>query len=138
MKIKTKLALLYTSITVILLAIVFVFVYILTSKNIDANYYTLLFDKALITAEKHFEEDELSQQAYQKILDTYQTLLPETSETIIIANNKQDAIVELQPFLNSRQIEKLFNEKRIQFENDNLDGSAYIILIMKVILLLLL
>ena len=31
-------------------------------------------------------------------------------------------MVELQPFLNSRQIEKLFNEKRIQFENDNLDG----------------
>jgi len=122
MKIKTKLALLYTSITVSLLVIVFVFVYILTSKNIDANYYTLLFDKALITAEKHFEKDELSQQAYQKILDTYQTLLPETSETIIVANNKQEATLELQSFLNNRQIEKLFNEERIKFEIDNLDG----------------
>ena len=124
MKIKTKLALLYTSITVGMLAIVFVFVYILTSKNIDNNYYTLLFDKALITAEKHFEKDELSQQAYQKILDTYQTLLPETSETIIVANNKQDAKIELQSFLNNRQIEKLFNEERIKFEIDNLDGAG--------------
>ena len=122
MKIKTKLALLYTSITVGILMIVFVFVYTLTSKNIDDNYSSLLFDKALITAEKHFEKDEVSQQAYQKILDTYQTLLPETSETVIVANNKQEAVVELQQFLNSIQIEKLYNEKRIIFEINNLDG----------------
>ena len=122
MKIKTKLALLYTSIMVVILVVVFVFVYFLTSKIIDNNYYTLLFDKALITAQRNFEKDELGQQAYQKILDTYQTLLPETSETVIVANNKKDAAVELQSFLNDSQIEKLFKEEQIRFEMNNLDG----------------
>ena len=122
MKIKTKLALLYTSITVGILMVVFVFVYFLTSKTIDSNYYTLLYDKALLTAQKNFEKDELSQLAYQKILDTYQSLIPETSEKVIVANNKQEATIELQSFLNDNQIKKLFDEKQIKFEIDNLDG----------------
>lgn len=122
MKIKTKLALLYTSITVVILMVVFIFVYLLTSKNIDSNYYTLLLDKALITAQKHFEKDELSQQAYQKVLDAYQRLLPETSERIIVANNRHDATVELQSFLNERQIDELFRTEQLKFEIDNLSG----------------
>ena len=122
MKIKTKLALLYTSITVSILVIVFVFVYLLTSRTIDNNYYTLLFEKALLTAQKNFEKDELTQHAYQKMLDTYQNLLPETSEKVIVANNKQDAAVELQSFLSNHQVEKLFNEKYIKFEVDNRAG----------------
>lgn len=122
MKIKTKLALLYTSITVVILMVVFIFVYLLTSKNIDSNYYTLLLDKALITAQKHFEKDELSQQAYQKVLDAYQRLLPETSERIIVANSRHDATVELQSFLNERQIDELFRTEQLKFEIDNLSG----------------
>ena len=122
MKIKTKLALLYTSITVVILMVVFIFVYLLTSKNIDSNYYTLLLDKALITAQKHFEKDELSQQAYQKVIDAYQRLLPETSERIIVANSRHDATVELQSFLNERQIDELFRTEQLKFEIDNLSG----------------
>lgn len=122
MKIKTKLALLYTSITVGILVIVFIFVYLLTSKNIDNNYYTLLLDKALITAQKHFEKDELNQHAYQKILDSYQSLLPETSERVIVANNRQHATKELESFLDNRQIEELFNKNQVKFEIDNLSG----------------
>lgn len=122
MKIKTKLALLYTSITVVILMVVFIFVYLLTSKNIDSNYYTLLLDKALITAQKHFEKDELSQQAYQKVIDAYQRLLPETSERIIVANSRHDATVELESFLNERQIDELFRTEQLKFEIDNLSG----------------
>lgn len=122
MKIKTKLALLYTSITVGILVVVFVLVYLLTSKNIDNYYYTLLFDKALITAQKHFEKDELNQYAYQKILDTYQTLLPETSERVIIANNRQKATLELEAILDSRQIKELFDNYQVKFEMGDLSG----------------
>lgn len=122
MKIKTKLALLYTSITVGILVVVFVFVYLITSKNIDTNYYTLLLDKALITAQKHFEKDELSQQAYQKILDSYQRLLPETTETVIVANNRKDAMTELTSFLDDKQIEELFGKEQIKFEIHDLSG----------------
>lgn len=122
MKIKTKLAFLYTSITVGILVVVFVFVYLLTSKNIDNNYYSLLLDKALITAQKHFEKDELNQHAYQKVLDAYQKLLPETTERVIVANDKQDATMELQTFLNDRQIEELFREEQLKFEIDNLSA----------------
>ena len=122
MKIKTKLALLYTSITVGILVIVFIFVYLLTSKNIDNNYYTLLFDKALITAQKHFEKDELNQHAYQKIIDAYQSLLPETSERVIIANDRQQATKELETFLTDRQVKGLFQNYQVKFELDNQSG----------------
>lgn len=124
MKIKTKLSLLYTSITVGILTIVFIFVYFVTSKNIDANYDSLLFDKALVTAQKHFERDELNQQAYEKILDAYQSLLPETSETVIVANNKQEAIAELQPILEENKIQELFYKHKVRFKLDDLSGVA--------------
>ena len=55
-----------------------------------------MHDKALLTAQKYFEEDELSQFAYQKILDSYLNLLPETLEKVIVANNKQEATKEQQ------------------------------------------
>lgn len=119
MKIKTKLALLYTSITVGILVVVFVFVYLLTSKNIDNNYYTLLLDKALVTAQKHFEKDELNQQAYQTILESYQSLLPETSERVILANQREVAELELEFFLNDQQIKELFDKSHVKFKLDN-------------------
>lgn len=122
MKIKTKLALLYTSITVGILAVVFVFVYIITSKSIDNNYYTLLSEKALITAQKYFEKDELNQTAYQKILDIYKDLLPETSERIITANDIEDATTELQSFLNKKQLRALFSKKQLKFKLDQFDA----------------
>lgn len=124
MKIRTKLALLYTSITVSILVIVFVFVYIVTSRSIDNNYYTLLFEKALITAQKNFEADELTQTAYEKILDVYKELLPETSETIIVANDQEEATIELLPFLTVGEIEALFSGKEIKFKMNNLDAVA--------------
>lgn len=122
MKIKTKLAFLYTSITVGMLVVVFVFVYFLTSQNINSNYYMLLLDKALITAQKHFEKDELNQQAYQKVLDAYQSLLPETSERIIVANHKDEAILELESFLSRNQIRELFDKEELKFQQDSLNG----------------
>lgn len=124
MKIKTKLAFLYTSITVGILVVVFIFVYLLTSSNINNNYYTLLLDKALITAQKHFEQDELNQQAYQKVLDTYQSLLPETTERIVVANDKHKATIELEAFLDDRQIKELFAEEELKFEMDDLSAVA--------------
>lgn len=124
MKIRIKLALLYTAITIGILVIVFIFVYTTTSKSINDNYYTLLLEKALITAQKNFEEDELNQSAYEKILDAYKDLLPETSETIIVANNKQEATTELLSFLTSEQIKSLFSNRQIKFKMNHLDAVA--------------
>lgn len=124
MKIKTKLSLLYTSITVGILMVVFIFVYFVTAKNIDTNYYSLLFDKALVTAQKHFERDELNQQAYEKILDAYQSLLPETSEKVIVANDKQEAVPELRLFLEEKEIQELLQRHKVKFKTDDLSGVA--------------
>lgn len=124
MKIKTKLAFLYTSITVGILVVVFVFVYFLTAKNINSNYYTLLLDKALITAQKHFEKDELNQYAYQKVLDAYQSLLPETTERIVVANDKEVAATELKSFLDVQQINELFSVEELKFEQGKECGVA--------------
>lgn len=124
MKIKTKLALSYTSIILSILLVVLVFVFLITIKTIDENYYTLLLEKALITAQKNFEKDELNQLAYQKILDTYQDLMPETKEKVIVANNKREAVAELKPYLSEDQIDNLFNKKQIKLKINQLDGAA--------------
>ena len=60
MKIRHKIALIYSLLTFSVLFCSFAFVYYL-SKNYDrTDFYNHLSDKALIVAQKYFEEDELN------------------------------------------------------------------------------
>lgn len=124
MKIKNKLALHYTSITIGILIMVFVFVYTLTTKTINNHHYSLLAEKALLTAQKHFEKDELSEFAYQRVLDAYQEILPGTTEEVIISNNIDIAIQELQGYLSEVEIEDLFNKHHVDFELNDTNAVA--------------
>lgn len=67
MKIGRKIALFYTLVTVLTtMAVIGVF-YLFSSRYIDGLYRSYLREKAFLTAQKHWERDEVDEQSYQTI-----------------------------------------------------------------------
>ena len=80
MKIGRKIALFYTLVTVLTtMAVIGVF-YLFSSRYIDGLYRSYLREKAFLTAQKHWERDEVDEQSYQTIQRKYDELLPEAKE----------------------------------------------------------
>lgn len=71
MKIGRKIALFYTLVTVLTtMAVIGVF-YLFSSRYIDGLYRSYLREKAFLTAQKHWERDEVDEQSYQTIQRKY-------------------------------------------------------------------
>ena len=91
MKIGRKIALFYTLVTVLTtMAVIGVF-YLFSSRYIDGLYRSYLREKAFLTAQKHWERDEVDEQSYQTIQRKYDELLPEAKE--ILLDMDSDAVV---------------------------------------------
>ena len=67
MKIGSKIALFYTVITVAAIAVVVLVFYFFTSRYINNLYDSYLAEKAFLTAQKHWEKDEVDESSYQEI-----------------------------------------------------------------------
>jgi hypothetical protein len=67
MKIGRKIALFYTLITVLTTMIVIGVFYLFSSRYIDGLYQSYLREKAFLTAQKHWERDEVDEQSYLAI-----------------------------------------------------------------------
>ncbi|GBU07669.1 two-component sensor histidine kinase [Bacteroidales bacterium] len=124
MKIRAKLVTQYTLVTIAILTAVFAFVYVLTSRTIDKNYYSILSEKAFTTAHKHFEQDEVSQRAYQIILENYRKVLPEAIEVLFNANNEHHLKDSLNIYLSNDEIGTLLNKTKVLFKYNDLNGVA--------------
>ncbi len=121
MKIRKKITLFYTIITFGVLLAVFVFVYFFTIRAIDKNFDTYLLEKAYITAQKHFEQDEVSQQVYENILKDYSLLLPGAKE-VILDINQPHAKDSLAAYLSPEKVKALYLKKDITFKNNKLQS----------------
>ncbi len=124
MKIRNKIALFYTFVTFIVLLGVFILVYFITTRAINQNFYTYLEEKAFITAEKHFEEDEVSRLVYESVLKNYSLLLPDAEEIVLDAKDTQSTIDSLKTYISARQIKQLYQQKNIKFRHDHHQGFA--------------
>ena len=91
MKIGRKIALFYTLITVLTTMIVIGVFYLFSSRYIDGLYQSYLREKAFLTAQKHWERDEVDEQSYLAIQRKYDELLPEAKE--ILLNMDSDVVV---------------------------------------------
>lgn len=124
MRIKQKIALFYTGITFGILFSVFCFVYIITSKNIDDSFFSVLNEKVITSAQKNFEKDELEKSAYDKVLKIYeQNKLPGEKELIFDLSNpslRQD----LDTLLSKEDIDELFEKERVDFHKAEIQGAA--------------
>ena len=75
MKIGSKIALFYTLISVLTTVIIIAVFYIFSTQYINKLYASYLREKAYLTAQKHWEKDEVDEQSYQIIFDTLQVFL---------------------------------------------------------------
>ena len=83
MKIGSKIALFYTLISVLTTVIIIAVFYIFSTQYINKLYASYLREKAYLTAQKHWEKDEVDEQSYQIIQRKYDELLPEAHEILL-------------------------------------------------------
>ena len=74
MKIGSKIALFYTLISVLTTVIIIAVFYIFSTQYINKLYASYLREKAYLTAQKHWEKDEVDEQSYQIIQRKYDEL----------------------------------------------------------------
>lgn len=76
MKIGSKIALFYTLLSVLTTIIIIAVFYLFSTQFINKLYASYLREKAYLTAQKHWEKDEVDEQSYQIIQRKYDELLP--------------------------------------------------------------
>ena len=96
MKIGSKIALFYTLLSVLTTIIIIAVFYLFSTQFINKLYASYLREKAYLTAQKHWEKDEIDEQSYQIIQRKYDELLPEAHEILL----NMDSLSEVRDTLN--------------------------------------
>ena len=113
MKIGSKIALFYTGITICMLTCIMVVFYFFIYNYINRLYDSYLADKAYLTAQKHWEKDEVDEQSYQIISQRYNEVLPQAREILL----NIDSSIMVKDTL-SKYLTK--NQQNILFKNDSI------------------
>ncbi|MCC8088349.1 MAG: HAMP domain-containing histidine kinase [Rikenellaceae bacterium] len=115
MRIRTRIALIYTQLTFFIMLWAFAFVYILMIRNTEEVFYDLLWKRAMITAHYNFEKDEMTESAYQGVVESYNSKLNSESHVIINANDgyEIDSLKNIVP--NEADLKQLLNGKTIEY-----------------------
>lgn len=87
MRIRTKIAIIYAWLTFMVLLCAFAIVYALTVRNTEQIFYDLLWKRAMITAQYNFEKDEMTESAYQGVVESFKAKLTGEEHIIINAND---------------------------------------------------
>ncbi|HEY4786045.1 MAG TPA: ATP-binding protein [Bacteroidales bacterium] len=121
MKVRQKIALIFTTITSIVLLFSFSFIYYLAANYTERDFYSRVEEKATLTAWKYFEEDELSKPAYKLVIERYIQSLPEAREVILNADSfsTRDSLKKLLP---NRLVQRLLSRNMIKFRKDDRQG----------------
>lgn len=122
MKIRRKITLTFSLLTSIVLVLSFSIIYFLTENYTRNDFYNRLFEKADFTAQKYFEEDELSKQGYQEILEQNSKKLPEANSLVLNAINKKAVIDSLASLMPQDLINKLISGKNVRFKTKERQG----------------
>jgi signal transduction histidine kinase len=80
LRIRTKISLIFTAMTAVVLVLLSVFVYFFNSRYTRNDFYNRLRDRALITAQAYLEADEASTYVYSDILRKYIKKMPEEEQ----------------------------------------------------------
>ena len=124
MKIGSKIALFYTVITVAAIAVVVLVFYFFTSRYINNLYDSYLAEKAFLTAQKHWEKDEVDESSYQEIQQKYNELLPQAQEVLLNIDSVPAITDSLNKYLDANQQVRLFKSIPVAFVYGKLRGSA--------------
>jgi signal transduction histidine kinase len=122
MKIRQRIALIFTILTTIVLLFSFVIIYYLSAKYAESDFYDRLQEKATLTAWKYFEEDELSKPAYKTVVEKYIKNLPEAQEYLINAADSAAVSDSLKKILPPGFARKLQSKMIIKFKANERQG----------------
>lgn len=124
MKIGSKITLFYTSITFgITLFIILVF-YVFTSRYINNLFEANLCEKAYLTAQKHWEKDEMDKKNYQLVEQKYKNLLPQAYEILLNQDSLKSLNDSLSKYLSIQQCREIYEGNPISFKKGNYCGTA--------------
>ena len=124
MKIGSKIALFYTLVTLgAFVAMIGIF-YFFTNRYINNLYESYLIEKAYLTAQKHYEEDEVDEHSYKIIQQKYNELLPQADEILLNIEQAQITQDTLNKYMTPAQQNKLYREIPITFHYGKMRGAA--------------
>lgn len=124
MKIGSKIALFYTGITICMLTCIMVVFYFFIYNYINRLYDFYLADKAYLTAQKHWEKDEVDESSYEIIRQEYEGLLPQAKEILLNTDSMETVKDTLDKYLNKEQQKRLFMEEPVSFRYKKEVGAA--------------
>ena len=124
MKIGSKIALFYTGITICMLTCIMVVFYFFIYNYINRLYDSYLADKAYLTAQKHWEKDEVDESSYEIIRQEYEGLLPQAKEILLNTDSMETVKDTLDKYLNKEQQKRLFMEEPVSFRYKKEVGAA--------------
>lgn len=124
MRIRSKIALVYTQLTFMVLLGAFTLVYVLTSRTSEANFYDALWERAVLTAQFNFEKDEMPEQLYQNVANNYKFALDNESHQIFKADKPHiaDSLKKVIP--GERNIKELLQGRTVEFRRGDLQSIA--------------
>lgn len=129
MKVGSKIALFYTLVSVLTTVIIIAVFYIFSTQYINKLYASYLREKAYLTAQKHWEKDEVDEQSYQIIQRKYDELLPEAHEILLNMDSLSEVRDTLNKYLTQQQQALLIaGEDSIPFSfkyKDQLGAALY-------------
>jgi two-component system sensor histidine kinase ArlS len=118
MRIRTKLTIIYTAITALLLICLNLYIYYSASNYIRKIFYTELKQRALLTAQVYLEQDEMEANLFKQIKNKFLQTLP-NEETGIYDKNNSPAFIDSPstPFFSYQIINHVRHEKYLEFED---------------------
>lgn len=121
-----KLSLIYSGISILMMTVVGVVVYIVTSGPIQDIYYDYLDDKAELLAIEHFEKNTIDTTSYANVVRRLQNTIPTSKELFINLTDTSKANVLLHRYLDSKEIASLYNPdiETVHFQYGKEVGSA--------------
>ena len=124
MKLGKRISLLYIGSVITITTVIMSIFYGFASNYIDKLFYSYLLEKAHLTAEKHWEKDELDDKIYALIQKRYSELLPTAQEYIFNTDTLNTFSPALQSFLTNQEIKLILNKEPVLFKKDNSFGVA--------------
>lgn len=121
-----KFSLIYSGISILMMTVVGVVVYIVTSGSIQDIYYDYLDDKAELLAIEHFEKNTIDTTSYANVVRRLQNTIPTSKELFINLTDTSKANVLLHRYLDSKEIASLYNPdiETVHFQYGKEVGSA--------------
>lgn len=121
-----KISLIYSGITIGLVTITSLIFYVCTSNYTRNIYYHYLEEKAHAVAEEKFSKDELDPVKYRNVILQRKRSIPTSRELFINLADKKQARTRLSVYLDPSQMKKLYANETVNFEKDQLAGTAFI------------